>query len=216
MSGTLSVPFAAIAVFVSSDYAKGIWLTLAAIAIGITIYNVWARERKKILTLYEKLEPKIKLFCGEKLSGCSVVTKFTDQRPVNFLRIKVEVTGNDAVEKCTGFITSIKKGEKVIMEHESLQITFAPGHASDSLGKTIYPMVPAFLDALAILESNLVLVPTKGFQIPTSLDLRRVFEELGQYTLCVVVSGSGVPSQSIDVQFNWTGVWNTATLTIRE
>jgi hypothetical protein len=47
VSGILSVPFTALAVFVKADYAKAIWSALAVTGWIATFYQVWAKERKE-------------------------------------------------------------------------------------------------------------------------------------------------------------------------
>jgi hypothetical protein len=49
MSGILSVPFTALAVFTTPEYGKPIWTGLAACAWLATTYQIWARERKALI-----------------------------------------------------------------------------------------------------------------------------------------------------------------------
>lgn len=62
VSGVLSVPFTVLALLAKSDYARGIWGVLAFVALFLTIYQVWARERKKRREAEEKLVPTLKLY----------------------------------------------------------------------------------------------------------------------------------------------------------
>jgi hypothetical protein len=60
VSGALSVPFTALAVYVKADYAEAIWSALAVVGWFATFFQVWAKERKeRILAVL----PRLKL-CG--------------------------------------------------------------------------------------------------------------------------------------------------------
>src|SRR5258708_397502 len=55
VSGGFSIPFTLFALFAKADYAKVIWAALAAIGIIATAYQVWAKERKKVVELENAL-----------------------------------------------------------------------------------------------------------------------------------------------------------------
>jgi hypothetical protein len=58
MSGTFSVPFAAASLFVESRWAKIVWLAMAYMALVLTCFLLWARNRR----LADRLAPKIGLY----------------------------------------------------------------------------------------------------------------------------------------------------------
>jgi len=49
MSGVVSVPFTALAVFAEARYAKAIWAALALLCWLFTTYRVWASERRALV-----------------------------------------------------------------------------------------------------------------------------------------------------------------------
>lgn len=61
MSGIFSVPFGALAVFADSSKAQLIWALLAASALLLGAYRVWAKERDRVRELTEAMAPKLSL-----------------------------------------------------------------------------------------------------------------------------------------------------------
>jgi hypothetical protein len=55
VSGALSIPFTVLALFAKADYARIIWACLAVIGVVATIYQVWSKERKRVVQLEESL-----------------------------------------------------------------------------------------------------------------------------------------------------------------
>ena len=54
VSGALSVPFVYLGLFAKAGYTRIIYTCLALIGVLITIFQVWAKERKKVLALNEQ------------------------------------------------------------------------------------------------------------------------------------------------------------------
>lgn len=225
MSGIFSVPFTGLATFANPKYGQPIWIGLAIIAVAITIYRVWATERKRVVVLQEKLRPKLKFSCGKNVAGCFIPTTVnhailisngTTQHIVpapvkmNYFRVAVETDGATAVSGCCGTVKLIKKNDVVKMGGENLQLTFAPGSDSDATAKTIRDKDTAYLDVLTITEKNDIIITTKNFQYPNSIDFRSLFKEIGEYVLTIIVSGNDIVSSTVELNFNWTGDWQTA------
>jgi hypothetical protein len=61
MSGGFSVPFGAAAVFADTKYGQAIWGSLAVCAFVFAAYRFWSAEHASVLSLKEKLRPKIKV-----------------------------------------------------------------------------------------------------------------------------------------------------------
>jgi hypothetical protein len=59
MSGPISVPFAAIAVWVSAGYAKILWGCLGAVCFFTASYRVWREERRTKQVMVQKLSLEI-------------------------------------------------------------------------------------------------------------------------------------------------------------
>jgi len=55
VTGGLSVPFTVMALISKADYAKAIWGTCAFIGVLATIYQVWAKERGRVVNLEAEL-----------------------------------------------------------------------------------------------------------------------------------------------------------------
>ncbi|SRR5258706_1693249 len=187
-----------------------IW-TLIAVAFLAASFRAWRTKNNRVGELEEKIRPKIKLFCEER----PVATRFGDGKRVNYFRLVVTADCLQAISGCTGFLINIKKDQLMEMAHESIQLTFSPGSQSDALSKTIHPDVPAYLDILAITEKNEILICAAGFSVPFSIK-DRIFGETGAYILTTVVSGNGISPERRELRFNWTGDFNTASLTASE
>jgi hypothetical protein len=51
VSGGLSIPFTILALFAKANYTRAIWAILASVGILTTIYQVWSKERKRVVEL---------------------------------------------------------------------------------------------------------------------------------------------------------------------
>jgi hypothetical protein len=83
VSGGLSVPFTALALFSKADYGKVIWGVLAILGILTTIYQVWSKERKKVVELQSKIDAELNTEAdirGDILIEISAVNPFKDSQ----------------------------------------------------------------------------------------------------------------------------------------
>ncbi len=69
MSGSLSVPFTFLALFVGNQYAKALFGCLAMLGIAFTVYKVWARERRAVVAMYEELQGEIAKHARPEIQG---------------------------------------------------------------------------------------------------------------------------------------------------
>jgi len=61
VSGALSVPFTALALWSRATYDQVIWGVLAFIGILATLFQVWAKERKRVVELESELAAKAQI-----------------------------------------------------------------------------------------------------------------------------------------------------------
>ncbi len=162
--------------------------------------------------------PQLRMSCHSKIPGCVKETRFTRERiPTNFFRVRVEADGAQSIKNCTAILTSIEKDGRTRWGGDSAKITFAQGEQPDTFAKTIRCKAPEFFDVLA--------VTCKGEMFPGTYDtihgrwwpyhpsLPEIFSEHGDYIIAVAVSGDDVPTETATLKFNWTGNWQTSSLT---
>lgn len=56
VSGALSVPFTAAALFASAALSRILWACLALLAVLATVYQIWAKERSRVIKVTSELE----------------------------------------------------------------------------------------------------------------------------------------------------------------
>jgi hypothetical protein len=216
MSGAISIPFALIALF-SSGHQRWLFVALAFVSLWVFV----AAVIKKNLALQEKIRPKLKISCGKNVFG-SVTESIVDLADrgnipfptlIRFYRMAVESDGVDAVHDCRALLTQISKNGVKRWGDDNVLLTFAPGEDADATCKTIYDKTTEFLDVLLISEWNKIIPAVKNRHwrfTPTE----RIFSEPGEYILTVVISAQGMATIKVLLTFNWTGVSETAELSL--
>lgn len=219
MSGPASAVFALLSALTAASERK-IFASLAFVGLGVIIW----RQALVILDFKEKLRSKLNLSCGPEVLGCKVPSTLSLQNQKmevvgyvkgNFLRVRVEADGPEAIFGCSGSITRIEFGNVTMMGHETLQLTFAPGNRfPEAIAKTIRDKEPQYLDILAVLSDNRILICQPNFFVPNAVNTNFIFQENGDYFITIVIAGTGVPSTRAVLKFAWTGSWHTAELSL--
>ena len=203
------------------------WLPLIASMACLLSWRFLAKTSKesKNSSSIAKDQPdqKLQIACGPHIEGSVAQAWWTingEPLPVNFFRVVVNATqDSQLVKNCTGFLTRIEKGRKTKWGGNNAQLTFAPAEKPDALSKTIRYPVAEYLDVLEVTSRNQVFPgtkPTIGLRLwPFVPAMDEIFSELGDYLLSVAITGKGVvPSITTLLKFNWTGNWETSSLSL--
>jgi hypothetical protein len=213
MSGVFSVPFAALAVFTESTYARAIWAVMAILAFMASAYMIWARERGTVVDLQEKLRPKLKPSFDVADARCKRPNTMIGGRVrCDWYRIKVDAENSTNVRGCQGRLTLIKRGDDVILSGENPVLPFAPGENADSTAKTIHPGIPEFLDFLFITDDNQVVPALPRGIGASSVNWGALFSQAGVYAMEIAITSNDSVPVPIIINFDWTLDHNTARL----
>ena len=128
----------------------------------------------------------------------------------DYYRICVATTGVLSVLGASGHITSIKLNDQVICDGENMLLVFAPGDQSDSISKTIKQGLTEYLDLLLVTVDNRIVLATKDWRVPSSIDYAHLFTTHGTYRFHVVVTAPTIRAAQIDVDLKWAGDHKTA------
>jgi hypothetical protein len=222
MSGFISVPLTALAVFWPASDLRWLWIIMALSALCYTIYGTWARERKRVVELEEKSRPKLKIECRMDLLGCRTEpTKITmadrSGNPVGFkiaryFRAAVRTDNSEPIHECRGLLTEISKDGTILWGGDTQVIDFAPANAGDAQSKTIHQL-NEFLDILGITDQGEILIcAPKLFWRFKSLSL--IFSTPGDCFLTIEILGKNIGSVVERLKFYWSGSWETSALTL--
>lgn len=159
-------------------------------------YRIWYADQTELVRLHSALSPIVRLIFDPAVDGCVVTTKLIDGRTAKFFRVRVETTGHGSIGPCIGRLVSVIKDGQRTGYAESLQLTWAPAHAPDSLGKFLSDKVPEFLDVCFVRQDGLFSLATPGFISPYSIE--GIFEKGHEYSLKIVIAIPGSSSVEID------------------
>lgn len=202
----------------------GIVLGIIITVYGLIFAPFRMRERfeKKIKEVEKKLLPNLKAACGKNHPPSRVLTRFNSGEQAYYFRLALNTVGVASVNNCGGWIKEVKHKGVVIMGSEQLRMKFADGddQPRESL-KSVRPGIEAHLDILVSVQNNTVRVPTVQWYRPNSLAMYGEFlsgmiKEVGIYELKVTVAGDEGPPLLCDLEFNWTGNWETAELNLKK
>jgi len=91
VTGPLTVPFTVAAFYADAAYAKAIWSTLALVAAFLTLYFVWAKERKRVCEL-EGNPDDVRLHAEDFILGMAVDDS-AEKKIRGFLRLSANNSG---------------------------------------------------------------------------------------------------------------------------
>ncbi|MDD2762571.1 MAG: hypothetical protein PHE83_01200 [Opitutaceae bacterium] len=197
---------------------KFVWWAFAVLAVIFTAYDLWARERKKVLDLEERNRLKLTVECNEQISGCHTGR---DGASHQFFRVAVTLNWTQPATGCFGKLLKIEKDGAVVRDHDVEQLPYARSHEPDALSKTLSPRAREFLDVLVIGIQHTpqqVFAPSKyGRELTLRTGSGRdVFSAPGTYILTVALCGSNIPTQTYRLRFDWTGNGDSSSLTLAE
>jgi hypothetical protein len=195
--------------------------SLAVIAFLVASFLAWSDAKIEIARLGGDGSPKLKILCGVNVpqsrvpAQLSVLTQaglvVAGQR-VWYFRLVLESISQSPLKNCCGCIREIRRNGSMIMQNELLYLKFVRGDNEDESRKTINYGMPAQLDVLLATETNQVKITTPGFILPTSSNYSTLFSPPGIYSIHVVIAGDDMASIACELEFNWTGQWDTADL----
>ena len=212
MSGAFSVPFAALTVFVKSTYARIIWGLMAVAALLFSAFLIWARERKTVIELREKISPKIQVNYDRNEPSCNAVVSFTDGTRSRCVRLEVQNSGTSRIERCEAWC-KIKQFPNI----SSYRLFWVGPSSSGALANfagdvDLIKGVPRFVQLFRIHKSNRVIPATEGEVWP--IDAMDKFSA-GEYQFDIAFKGRGeADTVSYSIKLNWTGNWETGDVTI--
>jgi len=202
-------------------FLAGAALVAALDIVLILPFKLWKAERAKLNELENKLQPKLICSFNDADPGCkrsnTVITQTGRQSPsgelitvqakCDWYRMKVEtIPGGLPQTGCCARLTTIKRGDNVLMSGESPLLSFAPGEQPDATNKTIHPDVPEFVDVVAVTygEQPQVFLPLHGNRASSSVDWANIFSLPGDYYFEVSVVSEKAPTVNARLLFHWT------------
>jgi hypothetical protein len=191
--------------------------------LAILPYQLYKANAAEIAQLKEQARPKLKCSFSANEPGCvrpnTVITSQSQalggtvvqgRVKCDYYRIKVEADGIASVADARGHLVSIKRDSTIVCDGENLPLTFAPAEQPDTRAKLICNGQPEYLDLFAITIDNRVLLITKDFAYPSSIQPDKLFSEAGTYIFRVIVSTPATVATSLDVTLTWSGHRQTA------
>jgi len=205
MSGSLSIPFAALAFFnIFSHRKEFILLAFAALLITIGRLAYKSVSRFKITTCSEH-ERKSAQNYWRSSNNAPI--------PVIFYQVRVDLLGKGAVTNCCARLLKIEKGKDVKWQGQAVELTFSPGEAPDALAKTINDEVPEYVDVVVLPSTNDIYLGVKGRGWTYRPSLGEIFQERGEYFITIAVRGSSGSTCKAVLKFVWNE-WDTSTLEV--
>jgi len=181
MSGGLSVPFTFLALF-SGLPQRNLFLILAFVGLLVLIVSLTIQ----VVNLRDKQKPKLRIIEDR---WCKVHETRSEDTPFIFLRLAVTNEGLDEITDCKGHLTAIENEKETIWGGVNLQLAFAPEEDVDATSKTIRAGYTEYLDVIAIQESGIRFIGTKGRHWPGHFQpLNRLFKK-GDYFLTLNIAG---------------------------
>ena len=210
MSGTFSVPFAALAVFSEVRYGPLIWGAMAYCALGVMGYLFYKRAQG----LQERLTPKISAIYDTSKPPCRSVSefRFTDGRlPINGMvyRIEVENISAEMIHDCEGYLAEVAFED----ETAELGVINLPwsGMYPQALRVDLRPNVKRQLDLIVVYEDGKVSIISPGSPPNNRQDF---FSRCGRYRFTVVIGGAESTLPPYKIRLFYTGDWQSSTMEI--
>jgi hypothetical protein len=187
VSGGLSVPFAIVALFVPSIWAKVPFLGLAMVCLGVASYQVWRKEWKRAEEAERKLAPKL------AIAYDSANSLFTPEHETYRLRVwnagitaiddvEVRITATPTLGYLSGYLPMVLREQ----------------HAQTGPPFTLKGNTPRYFDFLEYSEKLSAHIVNNGAQLVLFChDFERAhrasFGHVGENVIEIEVSGRDVP-----------------------
>jgi hypothetical protein len=200
--------------------------SIIAARVIIAPYNLWRRVVDENRDLKTKVTPKVRLWfdpddrgiqdeitetfsMGEPLPVCYGQKLIPDaglsvpiRGKARYIRLQAETLSTTEVARCLAHITRLSR---ITPDGRYIAINLPHGISLFDKPRDIWPLVPFTIDLLICDNTNNgPMVPVPWW--PSSL--LDAFTHPGSYLFEIVVTASGV-SESIRVQIDWKGRWNT-------
>ena len=204
MSGPLSVPAAALGLWVSNDAAKIAFILTAFICVWVTAYRLWKPA-------------KLSVIFDPKKSQCRSVSEFRYASgglpPKNGMvyRIQIKNIGGETMKGCEAQLSELAfKDEDA--ELGATNLTWCGEYPL----QTKIDLRGGFtreLDVLIIYEDGTVSITSPGW--PPN-NKQNFFKREGQYCFAVVIGGEGTATlPPYRLRLNYTGDWQTSTMEVK-
>jgi hypothetical protein len=158
--------------------------------------------------LSEKQKPVFGVECDSSLD------RFHDERPIKwttgsghtyttqgtFFKMAVSVPAPNTVKNCKITVVRIERDGEELLKGRPLEVNFSYGN-DESYKRDVSNGIPESVDVICI-EGEGARVPISNKLGATFLPAQ--FAEAANFTLAVVVSGEGVRSKDVLLNFNWT------------
>lgn len=109
MSGSFSVPFAALSVFAESSVGKLIWGMMAITAFLTAAYWIWANERSNVVKLQNRLSSKIRLFLKPDPQHPGIdIGKGPNEEDLPYVQVCAEPVNESTIYNPVANITSVE------------------------------------------------------------------------------------------------------------
>lgn len=207
MSGGPSVPLMIAALFVGNK-----WFAIGTALLGIVCgflaaYFVWGDDRRKVIDLTARLTPKLTAtpeITFERY-GYQNAPTLEQTKGISVARIRVEALTDASVLSCEAAITAIwKRAPSETVFH---LISENPAIPIVAWSNDVHPNLPLWYDIVCAREENNVLTRADSVQWP--LRLVDALIDTGTYRFRVVIAAPGVPSETVTVDVEWPGQWDT-------
>jgi len=161
--------------------------------------------------LSERQKPKLDIRCSPGLPGC--IPKNLGVNFVNkFFRVEIESVCDTDVVDCEAKLIKIERDGQVIWGPDVAVLTFAPWNPPHECEekKTIRNGDTVHLDILYVQGNGEIRMGTRDRQWKLMPRIHEIFSSHGDYILTVRITGTPLRTETILLNFTWTGNWNTA------
>lgn len=196
------------------------WLYWLIVTVGLlwASFVTWREQHRLVRQLQNTLEVeraksastvasrrRLRVECGSNVVG-SVTPSIGDGRG---FRIRV-VNDGDTVHGCQGKLVSITFDGKSVWAGNPAPLSFCRAEDPDTNNKTIHHDQEEWLDVVFVLEH------TKGDWFPqpgtvsrrwpdTGRSFEDLFDQYGDYILCIAVTAPGLDTLRRNYKFSWRG-----------
>jgi hypothetical protein len=164
--------------------------------------------------LAEKQKPKLDIRCSPNLPGCVPMNQSRDFAN-RFFRVEIESICDVDIHDCEATLIRIEKDGVTIWGPNTAMLTFAPWNPPDDFEpkKTIHNRTTVYLDIFYITNDGEIVMATRDREWRFMPGLHQLFASFGNYLLTVQIMGEPLKTETIFLNFEWTGDWMTSGVT---
>jgi hypothetical protein len=203
MSGSVSVPFAILAVFVGDTWSKGMLAALSATCFVFAGYRVWKLERERVLELSPRLAPRIALKFDKDSLGLSSAIEGDAKtgKRATYIRIQADALSEVSVRGCTAFITKASRKIEGESSFRLLRLQYSVPLGANPFD--VLPGIPKHIDFARTVEGDDQLHILGSW--PNVLASELVLPAVYRFTLAV--NEGGGRTESIEVSISTLKGW---------